>query len=289
MFYIGSNTNPNPSQGMTTVHLFGIDDVALAIAGAGAMSAFSGGGSSKVKYSEPPETDAAKEARARLLKLAGGEPPDVPRREIAPLPPMTKERGLARTTATELAQPQDIFSLPEVQGIILEATQKGDLLANRLGRMLQSAGALTSTPGRDVLGRAVTDVQKNLASSLAPFAAEERRRRAGLIPVLEALGLTEELRAMGFTQAELDALFQQETTESQQLQTFTIPLLQSIIGLQPGVQPIIQGQQPSLISQLAPIIGPALGGYLNRTPTPAPTLTGAANQASNVWLANSVR
>lgn len=207
-----------------------------------------------------PQTPEATEARKRLFALATDQPPDVPRRGIAPLEPLGPERKLARTTATELAQPQDIFSLPEVQGIILEATQKGDLLANRLGRMLQSAGALTSTPGRDVLGRAVTDVQKNLAASLAPFAAEERRRRTGLIPVLERLGLTEELRKMGFTQAELDALFQQETTESQQLQTFTIPLLQSIIGQQPGV--IIESRQPGLLEQLGPLIGAALGAAI---------------------------
>lgn len=235
-----------------------------AIAGGAAGSFMPSGGAAGTTFQPIPQTKEATAARKKLFALATGEPPEVPRREIAPLPPVTEERQLARETVKELAAPQDIFSLPEVQGIIQEATVTGNLLANRLSRMLQSAGGLTATTGRDVLGRAVTDVQKNLASSLAPFAMEERARRTGLIPVLESLGLTEEERGRGVSQAQLDALFQQQLTESQQLQTFNIPLLQSIIGLQPGVQPIIQGQQPSTISEYAPLIGPLLASVLKK-------------------------
>lgn len=248
--------------------------VAAITAGGSYLAAKEGGkdgGSPGVGFAEIPQTEAAKIASAKLLELAEGKPPAVPRRGIAPLQPLGKEQELARTTAMELIQPQDIFALPEVQGIIQETTIAGNLLGNRLSRALQSAGAFASTPGRDVLGRAVTDVQKSLAASLAPFAAEERARRRSLIPVLEGLGLTEELRKQGFTQAELNALFQQETIESQQLQTFTIPLLQSIIGLQPGVQPIITGggAGPTGLEGLSGIIGPlltsVLGGGSNLT------------------------
>lgn len=219
---------------------------------------------SKVEYGQVPETEAAKIARGRLLDISEGELPEIPRREIAPLKPLGEERRLARTTAKELIQPQDIFQLPEVQGIIQEANIKGNLLANRLSRMLQASGNITSSTGRDVLGRTVTEIQKSIASALAPFAMEERARRRGMIPVLEGLGLTEEERARGFSQAELDALFGQEYETSKQLETFTIPLLQSIIGLQPAAQPMIQGQQPSMITQLAPIIGPLLTASLNK-------------------------
>lgn len=232
----------------------------------GFLSDILGGGDEdpRISFQPVPQTKEAIESRKRLFALATGEPPAIPRRGVAPVQPLGEERELARTTARELIQPQDIFALPEVQGIIQEARESGNLLTNRLSRMLQSAGALASTPGRDVLGRAVTDVQKSLAASLAPFATEERARRRGLIPELERLGLTEELRAQGFTQAELDALFQQETIESQQLQTFTIPLLQSIIGQQPGVLPIISGggEGPTTLEQLSGIIGPLLTSLL---------------------------
>lgn len=216
-------------------------------------------------FQQVPETKEAKEARKKLYKLATGEPPEVPLQKIAPLPAMGEERQLARDTAKDMIQQQDIFSLPEVQGIIQEATVRGNLLANRLGRMLQSAGSLTATTGRDVLGRATTDVQKNLAASLAPFAMEERTRRREMIPVLEGLGLTEEERRRITSQAELDALFQQEHEKSKQLETFTIPLLQSIIGLQPDVQPIVTGGQSSTITQMAPIIGPVLAAALQKS------------------------
>ncbi len=204
-----------------------------------------------VGFQPIPQTPEAEEARKKLFELATGKPPDIPRREIAPLQPITEERMLARDTAKDLIQSQDFFSLPEVQGIIQEATDIGNLLVNRLGRGLQAAGSLTSTPGRDVLGRAVTSVQKSLAASLAPFAQEERARRERLIPTLETLGLTEEDRARLIEQAGFDADFAKELAKSKQLETFTIPLLQSIIGLQPGIIPLIQGGGPSVLEQLS--------------------------------------
>ncbi|MEE9354743.1 MAG: hypothetical protein V3U75_04060 [Methylococcaceae bacterium] len=222
------------------------------------------GGSAKVSFATIPQSPEAVEARKRIAQFAFGEPPDVPRRGVAPVEPIGEERQVARETALDLIKPQDFFALPEVQGIIQEAKRVGDLLSNRLGRMLQASGNLTSTTGRDVLGRTATDVQSRLAADLAPFAAEERGRRERLIPELERLGLTEELRKQGVTQAELDALFQQRTTESRQLETFTIPLLEKIIELQAGKQPIIKGQDPSTIAEFEPLIGPLLEAVLGR-------------------------
>ncbi len=215
---------------------------------------------STVGFATVPQTEEAKKARARLSQISEQPPPEIPLRGIAPLQPITEERELARETAKSLLTPteqQDFLSLPEVQGIIQEATEAGNLLVNRLGRGLQAAGSLTATTGRDALGRAVTSVSKSLAASLAPFASEQRGRAAqerqriqNLIPVLENLGLTEEDRARAIEQAGFDADFARELAKSQQLQTFTIPLLQSIIGMQPAVQPIIQGGGSSILEQL---------------------------------------
>lgn len=254
---------------------------AAAILGGSAIGAAllgGGGKSSKVDYSQVPETEEAIEAQRMLMEMATGPLPDIPLRGTAQLPQMGEERVQARTTAMEMIQPQDIFSLPEVQGIIQEAMTKGDLLTNRLGRALQASGSFTSTGGRDVLGRAVTDVQKSLAASLAPFASEERSRRASMIPVLESLGLTEEMQARGVSQSEMDALYNKLSTEWQLPLTYIKPFLDSILGNQPAVQPFIQGQQPSMISQMAPILGPMLtaamqGGGGGQTITP-----GQANQ-----------
>lgn len=270
--------------------------VAVALIGGGAMvgssiiaskAASKGGG---VSMQEIPETEEAIAARKKLLQMATGPVPEIPERGIAPLPEMGEERKLARTTATEMAQPQDFFSLPEVQGIIQEANVTGNLLANRIGRALQASGNLTSTTGRGVLGRTVTEIQKSLAASLAPFAMEERGRRASMIPILESLGLTEEERARGVTQAGYDARYEREATEAQLPMTYTAPLLQSIIGSQPSVLPIIQGQQPSAISQFAPLIGPLMsaammggGGGGNVTPSGLPYIPQGINALSNPY------
>ena len=218
----------------------------------------------KIKFRKVPQTEQATEARERLFGLATGEPPAVPRREIAPIKPLGEERQLARTTAKEMIQPQDFFSLPEVQGIIQEARTTGDLLTNRISRALQASGNITSTTGRDALGRAVTEIQKSLASSLAPFAMEERGRRREMIPLLESLGLTEEERGRITSQADLDALFSQQMTQAGQLQDFTIPLLESIIGLQPGQVSYVRPGKKSVFEQyIMPGLGAALGGALS--------------------------
>lgn len=246
---------------------------------------FGSGDDPKLGFTPIPQTPEATESRKRLFELAKGEPPEVPRQQIAPLPPVTEERETARATAKELVQPQDFMSLPEVQAIIGEAKTTGNILANRVGRMLKSAGALTSTPGRDILGRTVKQVEQGITSQLAPFAMEDRARRERMIPILEQLGLTEEERERAISQAELSAIFQQELTESQQLETFTIPLLKSIINLQPGVQPTVEKEGLSTASSIGKALMPVLSTAL------LSSLMGgggtAGGQGSNVAISGS--
>ena len=222
-------------------------------------SAFGGGGDAE--FQTAPQSKEAKFAREELMKIYKDGAPDVPLREIQDLAPMSAERTQARDKAMEFSQGQDIFSLPEVQGIIHEANQTGNLLSNRLGRAMQKSGNFTSTPGRDVLGRAVTDVQKSLSASLAPFASQERSRQAAMIPILEQLGLTEEGRQWGNKQDKSDASYNKQMTESQQLQNFLVPLLQSFIQQQPSSQLAYTPPTPGLLSQVSQI-----GNFLGQTP-----------------------
>ena len=218
------------------------------------------GGRDEIKFKEIPQSAEATRARERLSEISEGPLPEIPLLKIAPLQPISKERTLARETATKLAQPtesQDIFSFPEVQAIIAEAKEAGDILANRLGRGIQKVGAGSSTTGRDLLGRSVSEVERGITAALAPFAESQRTRAfaekgriQNLIPLLESLGLTEEDRPRGIEQAEFAAQFGKESLESQQLQDFLIPLLQSIIGLQPGQASFIREPKPGLIEQI---------------------------------------
>jgi hypothetical protein len=202
-----------------------------------------------------PQTKEAEEARKLIYQMATSEPPDVPLRQIAGIPEMGEERTLARGTAKEMISQQDIFELPEVQGIISNAIKEGNLLANRIGRSLQLGGNTSSTTGRDVLGRTVSDIESNISASLAPFAESERNRRANLIPVLESIGLTEEERQRGYSQDVLDAIYQKQLTEMGQSMDYIFPLLASTISLQPGYQPMVKSGSPSIMSQMA---GPAV-------------------------------
>ena len=249
----------------------------------GAIAANQSRTSGKIKFADVPETSEAETARQRLLGLSQRGLPEQPLREIAGVQPLGEERTLARKTATELAQPQDIFSLPEVQGIIQQTTETGNLLVNRLGRMLKSAGALTATTGRDVLGRTVSAIQGRIAAALAPFASEERERRRLLIPQLEGLGLAEEEPRRATEQARLDAEFNKLSIEARETQDFEIPLLQSLIGLQPSAIPFIPGggSTPNTFTQVSPIIAQLLASQINRqqptriTPGQTPPDTGA--------------
>jgi hypothetical protein len=81
----------------------------------------------------------------------------------------------------------DIMSLPEVQGLFKQINEAGSLESNRLGRTLQLSGSASSSKGRDVLGRNVTDTQQKLAASISPFIESERDRRYNAISLLAGL------------------------------------------------------------------------------------------------------
>lgn len=266
-------------------------------------SIFGGGGGGGTAQAIDPK--ATRETRQKLLDLitegpealvSRGElarPPAIPAAPTVPLTPFEQRaqellgqwagrrepetRALARKTATEaITQPVDITQLPEYQGILQDVGEQGNLLVNRLSRGLQKVGALVSTGGRDILGRAVTGIQKSLAGALAPFAMEERARKFGMIPVLEEFARTEErqpletiqgLRTYDLTrmleEQKAQAEYQRQVSEMGFPYQVQAPMLTGILGgQQPGIA--ITGGQPSTFSQIAPLIGPLLTGIMGR-------------------------
>jgi hypothetical protein len=264
------------------------------------------GGKDKQKFAAAPESASAIAARKRLEELSTGAFPTIPLQGIADLPEATEETKLARGTAADLLKPteqQDIFSLPEVQGLILKAREEGNILANRLGRGLQSTGAATSTTGRDVLGRAVSDVESRIAGTLAPFAESQRNRafqdvvrRQNLIPLLSQMGLTQESREQTVEQAKLDAIFRKASTEAGQTQNFLIPLLEFLITSQPAQIPFVQEAGPGLLEQISAIAQTAdtvistvsglgalkSGSNTGQTTIPSQTRTGGSLTSSSI-------
>ena len=226
-----------------------------------------GGGKTErasVNFARVPETEQEQVVRGQLFDLAQKDLPDVPTRQIA-------QPGAKTPTATKARESLvgeldiDFFDREDVQGIIQEAVQRGDLLANRLARGLQASGNITSTTGRDVLGRAVTDVQKSISASLSPFAERQAGRKVEVARLLEGLELSDSERKRITEQAGFDATFQQQQQERIEPFTLQADLLRSILGEQPAVQPLVTGggaKDP--LGGFGDIIGQLLSGVLNK-------------------------
>lgn len=247
----------------------------------GAAGGFAGGDreKAKVEFAKVPETEQAQAARAELFGLAAGELPDIPRREIAKAAPPTERRELARGEITRTLE-EDFFEAPDVQAIIAETVEQGNLLTNRIQRALRATGAITATPGRDILGRTVGKIQQSIVAALSPFAERARGRRLEAAKLLEGLELSDAERDRILRQAELDARFEELSKERMLPFTLRAPLLEAITGLQPAVQPIVTGGGATdPLGGFGGIIGPLLssilrGGGEEKLPIPKPTQTG---------------
>lgn len=245
------------------------------------MGLFSSKGS-KVKQTEEQiiGIEARRDLQA-LIKTLG--PEDVPLREIAPLSDLeNKALELAREflsdtsaevtidkaieIATQIAESPVDFDSELIQSAIGEVRREGDLALNRIGRQLQSQGTLSTSGGRDILGRKITDIRqaeisaatplilaerdrKERATSLLPqFAAAKSGQRIGKIAVgQEAGSLLRNLQ-----QAIKNATFNKQTSELN-LQTSVIPnLLKSLFT---GVQSpnTISGGGPNELEKFSKI------------------------------------
>lgn len=153
-------------------------------------------------YSEIPLAEDQKQAVELLKNLMNQT--NLPKQQVAGLTDMEKTAGnqisslltngipgmtdAFNAAKEEMNKSTDIMSLPEVQGLFKSINEAGSLESNRLGRTLQLKGSASSSKGRDVLGRNVTDTQQKLASSIAPFLEAERSRKYNAINLLANLG-----------------------------------------------------------------------------------------------------
>lgn len=228
------------------------------------------GGGDEQKFAIPLEDKIAKAARQRIEGITKEAPRDVPLRGIAPISGQTAESKAGRSTLTGLLEPTetpDLLSLPDVQALIFEATERGNLLANRLGRTLQRSGNISSTTGRDVLGRAATDVSKSITASIAPIIESQRnrafadtQRRGEVANLLQNIGQTDEERERIVKQLGLDALFNQQTTQSRQKIDELIPLLQFLAQSGPQAVPFVQAGKPGILEQVG-ALSQVLSGF----------------------------
>lgn len=253
-------------------------------------------GSEDVDVDFAPETPAAGEAREFLRGQISAGTPDFPVRQIADLSDLEQTAiSLAtefanagvpadrRLTIDELTRiitgPTDVTKLPEVQAIINEVINEGNLIANRVGRGLRLSGNLSSSSGRDVLGRTVTDIMQALTSTLGGFAEGERGRKLSALELLENITRAGQSDVINRIQTASQAGQTPRQIEQSKLDATTtarlqeilfptgnlLPVAQTILGNEPGI--VLSGGGPSIFSQIASAFSGAPISF------PAPTTT----------------
>lgn len=150
------------------------------------------------------EPQTSIDARKRIEAIAQTSAEGIPLREIAPLSELEQQAftlvreflqddtgeitiDKAIDVAVQIAEQRIDLNTPEIQGIIREVRRTGDLELNRIGRSLQKTGAISTTAGRDILGRKISETEQATAAALSPLLESFRTRRlqaASLLPGL---------------------------------------------------------------------------------------------------------
>jgi len=141
-------------------------------------------------------------ATGELLKR-GTETPNVGTQKIAPASKLEQTtqklasdfvnsgqsaaREDALKSAQDFAKGSDVTQLPELQAIMDNIQGRGDRSLRSIGRSLKITGndPGSSSKGRDIIGRAATDVQSSMMEAAAPFLESERQRRFAAIPLID--------------------------------------------------------------------------------------------------------
>lgn len=215
------------------------------------------------------EDRLTKAARRRLVDIAQ-EDVSIPRRQITATNELetktrdlanrfvdsgpSKDRQFAQERAREFASGRDVTQLPELQAVMDRILTEGGREARGLARALKITGndPGTSSKGRDILGRSLTDVQGRLLEAATPFLESERGRQFAAIPLIDDLAraeTNEKLTQLGvgervgaqvrqLEQLINDATFNQAMQEVEMRYQIQPALLQSAIGA-PTTQPNI--------------------------------------------------
>ncbi|MCE5324953.1 MAG: hypothetical protein LLG01_00915 [Planctomycetaceae bacterium] len=144
-------------------------------------------------------TPNAKWADKYLTDLLGAPTPKIPEEQIAEMSDAEKlaqelvgEYGTSTAEGLDTLRgmagaPDDITQDPTISALLDVIGKKGDMAANRLSRSLMLRGGRGGA-GADMLGRQVTDTQKEMLAAAAPYAESAKQRKMSAAQLLNTLG-----------------------------------------------------------------------------------------------------
>lgn len=180
-----------------------------------------------------------------------------------------ERRSAIESISQMLAQPSDITSTPEFKAI-LDVVNKGtDDRVNTAIRRTKLEGVGASNVQQSQVGREIAAGRTAQVAALAPFAEGERNRRLSASDLLsrlvgdesgqtiQQLGAVQQFGALprGLSQAEKDAQFQALLQKQLFASTTGADVASRVLG--GSIDTAVQPGDPSLLAQLAPIIGAA--------------------------------
>lgn len=161
----------------------------------------------------------------------------------------------------------NILEDPTISALMDVIGKRGDETANRLSRSLMLRGGRGGA-GADMLGRSVSDTQKEMLSTLAPYAQAARTQKMNAAQALASLSDDSKIRRLSAlsTTGSLPRTLQQlqnSANYQQAIQSVLFPYQQ--LAPMAGTLSNSQGQSvvqtPSMFSQVAGGIGALAGGF----------------------------
>lgn len=253
------------------------------------MGLFSSG-STKVKVVDPlaPQKTSAADWLQNLLNQPT---PSIPTRQISGMTETEQQgqqilSGMASAGLPSiytqgqdvlskiLAEPTDITALPEYKAIISSVGKETSEAVNQVLRRMQISGMETSSPQGKAVGKEISAGGERMLAELAPLAENERNRR------LQALGLAGDYATTGqnlqtqilgaiqqygalpreLDQAQKDAMLQQMMMKILFPYQYGGNIASSILG--GSVDTAVQPGDPSIMTQIAPLLGQIGGSYM---------------------------